>query len=98
MVAWVEFESDCGIPKKVHSDQADYLELVAPNMLVELGWKVQCFASLLPTQEKRGTAPGDVDLISYQDKSKTGTCRLGIVDSVEVDQDGLSYLAQSDIG
>ena len=50
-------------------------------------WKVQCFDSLIPTkpwtQERRCVAPGDVGLISYQDKSKTVTYRLGVVDSVE---------------
>ena len=109
----------------------DYLELVTPNMLLtgrsgvdlplreytddntpgvrlayreELErcwwerWKVQCFDSLLPTkswtQERRGVVPGDVVLISYQDKSKTGTYRLGVVDNVEVDQDGLVRTCQ----
>ena len=56
-------------------------------------WKVQCFDSLLPTkawtQEKRGVKKGDVVLISYTDKSKTGTYRLGIVEEVEIDRDGL---------
>ena len=56
-------------------------------------WKVQCFDSLLPTkawtQEKRGVKKGDVVLISYTDKSKTGTFRLGIVEDIEVDSDGL---------
>ena len=109
----------------------DYLELVTPNMLLtgrsgvdlpmreytdesspsirlayreELErcwwerWKVLCFDSLFPTkswtQERRGVAPGDVVLVSYQDKSKTGTYRLGVVDSVEVDQDGLVRTCQ----
>ena len=56
-------------------------------------WKVQCFDSLLPTQswtqKKRGVKPGDVVLISYSDKSKTGTFRLGRVESVEHDEDQL---------
>ena len=56
-------------------------------------WSVQCFDSLLPTQawnqKKRGVRPGDIVLVSYQDKSKTGTFRLGRVESVEVDKDGL---------
>ena len=56
-------------------------------------WKVHCFDSLLPTQawhqEKRGVRPGDIVLISYSDKSKTGTFRLGRVESTEVDEDGL---------
>ena len=228
MVAWVEFESDCGIPKKVHSDRGsqlvsaaeyidtpdynwdmigtsrkgqtvwnfcpagaqwrngaveaqvkqfkkslelykqsgmtyaelqsafkkiaavlnsrpvsarygprheqsdpDYLELVTPSMLLtgrsgvdlpireyadesspgqrlaykeELEkcwwerWKVQCFDSLIPTttwtHEKRSVAVGDVVLISYLDKSKTGTYRLGVVDSVEIDPDGLVRTCQ----
>ena len=111
-----------------HTDcDPDYLELITPNMLLtartgvdlpmreysdddtpirrlaykqELEeawwqqWKVQCFDSLLPTrcrwtQEQRGVKIGDVVLISYTDKSKTGTYRLGIVQQVEVDQDGL---------
>ena len=56
-------------------------------------WSVQCFDSLLPTQawnqKKRGVRAGDIVLVSYQDKSKTGTFRLGRVESVEVDKDGL---------
>ena len=56
-------------------------------------WKVQCFDSLLPTKswtvQKRGVKQGDVVLISYSEKSKSGTFRLGIVEQVEVDDDGL---------
>ena len=56
-------------------------------------WKVQCFDSLLPTKswtrEKRGVKPGDVVLISYTDKSKSGTWKLGRVVSVELDSDNL---------
>ena len=56
-------------------------------------WKVQCFDSLLPTKTwhtgKRGVRVGDIVLISYSDKSKTGTYRLGMVDKVELDSDGL---------
>ena len=56
-------------------------------------WKVQCFDSLIPTKtwtvEKRGVKVGDVVLISYKDLSKTGTYKLGRVNSVEVDEDGL---------
>lgn len=56
-------------------------------------WKVHCFDSLLPTQswhqKKRGVKPGDIVLVSYTDKSKTGTFRLGRVDKIEVDEDGL---------
>ena len=56
-------------------------------------WKVQCFDSLIPTKswtkEKRGVKVGDVVLISYTDKSKTGTYKMGVVDSVEIDIDGL---------
>ena len=56
-------------------------------------WKVQCFDSLIPTKswtvQKRGVKQGDVVLISYSEKSKSGTFRLGIVEQVEVDDDGL---------
>ena len=56
-------------------------------------WKVQCFDSLLPTKAwhtaSRGIKVGDVVLISYTDKSKTGSFRLGIVEKVEMDSDGL---------
>ena len=56
-------------------------------------WKVLCFDSALPTKsryhEERGVRPGDVVLISYTDKSKIGTWKLGIVSSVEKDADGL---------
>ena len=56
-------------------------------------WKVHCFDSLLPTQswhqKRRGVKPGDIVLVSYPDKSKTGTFRLGRVDKIEVDEDGL---------
>ena len=41
------------------------------------------------TLEKRGVKPGDIVLISYTDKSKTGTWKLGRVESVETDEDGL---------
>ena len=112
-------------PRHVDSDP-DYLEIITPNMMLtarsgidlplreyeddynpgkrlaykeELErswweqWKVQCFDSLLPTKawnvEKRGVKVGDVVLISYSDKSKTGTYKLGIVELVEVDEDGL---------
>ena len=104
----------------------DYIEVITPNMLLlgrtgidlpvreyldekcpsrrlahrqelELAWwqqwKIQCFDSLIPTktwtQEQRGVKQGDVVLISYSDKSKTGTFRLGIVEKVETDEDGL---------
>ena len=39
--------------------------------------------------QKRGVKQGDVVLISYSEKSKSGTFRLGIVEQVEVDDDGL---------
>ena len=56
-------------------------------------WKVQCFDYLIPTKtwtvEKRGVKVGDVVLISYDEKSKTGTYKLGRVSSVEIDADGL---------
>jgi hypothetical protein len=110
-----------------HSEvDPDYLELITPNMLLtgrsgvdlpgreyagqdtpskrlsykeELEcawwrrWIVQCFDSLIPsktwTQARRGVKVGDVVLISYSDKSKSGTFKFGIVESVETDQDGL---------
>ena len=117
-------------PRHEQSDP-DYLELVTPSMLLtgrsgvdlpireyadesspgqrlaykeELEkcwwerWKVQCFDSLIPTttwtHEKRSVVVGDVVLISYPDKSKTGTYRLGVVDSVEIDPDGLVRTCQ----
>ena len=104
----------------------DYLEVITPNMLLtsrsgvdlpsrefsvhdtparrlvymeELQkdwwnrWKIQCFDSLFPTkswtQKQRGVKVGDVVLISYSDKSKSGTYRLGIVLQVELDEDDL---------
>ena len=112
-------------PRHAETDP-DYLEMLTPNMLLtartgvdlpvreynddcnparrlafkqELEsawwerWKVQCFDSLLPTKswtvQKRGVKQGDVVLISYSEKSKSGTFRLGIVEQVEVDDDGL---------
>ena len=61
-------------------------------------WKVQCFDSLLPTKAlttaRRNVAVGDVVLISYQDKSKSVNFKLGIVETVEVDQDGLVRTCQ----
>ena len=112
-------------PRHTESDP-DYLEIITPNMLLtarsgvdlpgkdycdedrpsarlayrqELEhawweqWKIQCFDSLLPTKtwtvERRNVRPGDVVLINYTDKSKSGTWKLGRVDSVEVDDDGL---------
>ena len=57
-------------------------------------WSVQCFDSLVPTQrwtqEQRGVKVGDLVLILYPCKSKLGTWRVGIVEKVEVDQDGLT--------
>jgi hypothetical protein len=104
----------------------DYLEIITPNMLltarsgVDLPsreysvddtparrlvymealqkdwwnrWKIQCFDSLFPTkswtQKQRGVRVGDIVLISYSDKSKSGTYRLGIVLQVELDDDNL---------
>ena len=59
---------------------------------------MQCFDSLLPTKAlntaRRNVAVGDVVLISYQDKSKSGTFKLGIVETVEVEQDGLVRTCQ----
>ena len=56
-------------------------------------WKIQCFDSLFPikswTHEQRGVKEGDVVLISYSDKSKSGTYRLGIVLQVEYNSDNL---------
>ena len=56
-------------------------------------WKKQCFDSCLPSKtwfrEERGVKQGDVVLINYVDKSKLGTWKLGIVESVEFDDDGL---------
>ena len=56
-------------------------------------WKVLCFDSVLPTKswykEERGAKVGDIVLISYVDKSKLGTWKLGMVSSVEMDTDGL---------
>ena len=56
-------------------------------------WVVLCFDSLIPSkawsQARRGVKAGDVVLISYSDKSKSGTFKFGIVESVEVDLDGL---------
>ena len=59
---------------------------------LEMAWwcqyKVQYFASLVPTQKwlnaKRNMSVGDIVLIEYKAKSFSGTYRLGRVDSVEV--------------
>ena len=112
-------------PRHTESDP-DFLELITPNMLLtgrsgidlpvrefmdedcpskrlayrlELEhhwwerWKVLCFDSVLPTKswykEERGVKVGDIVLISYVDKSKLGTWKLGMVSSVERDTDGL---------
>ena len=112
-------------PKHTESDP-DYLEMITPNMLLtgrsginlpsreysdeksplkrliykeelELTWwnkwKVQCFDSLIPSkkwqEEKRNMKVGDVVLIKYESKSKAGVYRLGIIEEVEVDEDGL---------
>ena len=52
-----------------------------------------CFYSALQTKswyfEERCVRPGDVILLSYIDKSKIGTWKLGIVSSVEKDADDL---------
>jgi hypothetical protein len=57
-------------------------------------YKVQYFASLVPTQRwlrtERNMCPGDVVLIEYKNKSFPGTYRLGRVNEVEHDAtDGL---------
>ena len=56
-------------------------------------YKIQCFGSLVPTrkwiEEKRNLCPGDVVLIQYASKTVPGTYRLGRVQSIENDADGL---------
>ena len=85
------------LPMREYSDDDTPLRRLAYKQELEEAWwqqwKVQCFDSLFPTKswtkEQRGVKIGDVVLISYTDKSKTGTYRLGIVQQVEVDQDDL---------
>ena len=56
-------------------------------------YKDQNFSSFVPTQkwqeERRNMRIGDVVLIQYEDRSKPGTYRLGRVDSIKVNEDGL---------
>ena len=56
-------------------------------------YKVQDFHTLVPTyrwqKEQRNMTSGDVVLIWYTSKSKSGEYRLGRVVSIEVDQNGL---------
>ena len=51
------------------------------------------FSSLVPRQKwfftRRNMKVGDVVLIQYEDKSKPGTFRLGVIIAVEEDRDGL---------
>ena len=85
------------LPAREYQDEKCPLRRLAHKQELERAWwqqwKVQCFDSLLPTkswtQEQRGVKQGDVVLISYSDKSKTGTFRLGIVEEIETDPDGL---------
>ena len=53
----------------------------------------QNFSSLVPRQKwfftRRNMKVGDVVLIQYEDKSKPGTFRLGVIIAVEEDRDGL---------
>ena len=112
-------------PRHTESDP-DFLELITPSMLLTARsgtdlpmkefadednpgkrlayrqnlehqwweqWKIQCFDSCIPTKawykEERGVKAGDVVLINYVDKSKSGTWKFGIVKSIETDTDGL---------
>ena len=56
-------------------------------------YKVQCFESLTPTRKwldaKRNICVGDIVLIQYSSKTAPGTYRLGRIQEVEVDLDGL---------
>ena len=89
--------SGVDLPMRQYSDEDSPGKRLAYKEELERSWweqwKIQCFDSLIPTkswtQERRGVKPGDVVLISYSDKSKTGTYRLGLVESVETDSDGL---------
>ena len=51
------------------------------------------FSSLVPMQKwfftRKNMKVGDVVLIQYEDKSKSGTFRLGVIIAVEEDRDGL---------
>ena len=85
------------IPNRVYEDVSDALvrlEYIAD--LERLWWgqhKVQDFTSLVPTQKwtesRRNMAVGDVIMIQYSSKSKSGEYRLGRVVSVELDDDNL---------
>ena len=85
------------LPVREYSDDCNPARRLAFKQELESAWwerwKVQCFDSLLPTKswtvQKRGVKQGDVVLISYSEKSKSGTFRLGRVEQVEVDDDGL---------
>ena len=89
--------SGIDLPLREYSDEYNPGRRLAYKEELERTWweqrKVQCFDSLLPTKAwhtaRRGVKVGDVVLISYTDKSKTGTYRLGLVDKVELDSDGL---------
>ena len=81
----------------------DYIDVVDPKARqtyveeLESAWwyqyKVQCFASLAPTRKwleaKRNMCVGDVVLIQYSSKTAPGTDRLGRINKVEADSDGL---------
>ena len=89
--------SGVDLPIREHSDEDKPSKRLAYKEDLENSWwnqwKIHCFDSLLPTQswhqKRRGVKPGDIVLVSYPDKSKTGTFRLGRVDKIEVDEDGL---------
>ena len=89
--------SGVDLPIREYSDEDKPSKRLAYKQEVENSWwnqwKVHCFDSLLPTQswhqKRRGVKPGDIVLVSYTDKTKTGTFRLGRVDSIELDDDGL---------
>ena len=81
-----------GLPVREYNDDCNPARRLAFKQELESAWwerwKVQCFDSLLPTKswtvQKRGVKQVDIVLISYSEKSKSGTCRLGIVEQVEV--------------
>ena len=89
--------SGIDLPARVYSDDVSPARRLAYKEELERSWwqrwKILCFDSCLPTkgwyEEHRGVKVGDIVLLSYLGKSLAGTYRLGLVEEIEVDKDGL---------
>ena len=89
--------ANCDVPMKDYEDTD--LPLVRLKYVTEVEamfwsqFKAQEFHALVPThkwqRERRNMRKGDVVLIQYKNKSKSGEYKLGRIVKIEVDADGL---------